>query len=56
MTNRDELNRIPGFPAVEMPGEIVAMETVNERLYVTLIDGRRIDMTDWFKEHDRRPN
>ncbi len=36
--------------AAEMPGLIIDMINVDGRLYVTLADGRTIDMTDWFAD------
>lgn len=33
---------------VEMPAEIVSIDNQDGRLWVELIDGRMIDMTDWF--------
>jgi len=38
----------PDSQAVEMPCEIVAMETIGGRLMVVLADGRTVDMTDMF--------
>jgi len=35
----------------EMPSRIMSMTTVGSRLFVTLDDGRTVDMTDAFSEN-----
>lgn len=36
----------------EMPSRIMSMTTVGDRLFVTLDDGRMVDMTDGFASKD----
>jgi hypothetical protein len=41
---------------MELPCACRALRTVDERVLADLVDGRTIDITDWFADTHERPN
>ena len=54
---QDNIESRTGFSnSVELPNTVKDMATVDGRLMVALVDGRSIDMTDWFADKCEKPN